>query len=387
MSRWSYPTSIRFGPGTIAQLGDACRAAGIARPLVVTDPGLVDLPPVATARAVLDDAVIAHSVFSDLHPNPVGADVDRGVLAFRAGDHDGVVAVGGGSALDVGKLVAFMAGQTEPMWAFEDVGDNWTAADADAIAPVVAVPTTAGTGSEVGRAGVVVKEDEGRKFIVFHPGMLPAEVIADAELTVGLPSAVTAGTGMDALSHSLEAICAPTDHPMSHGIGMEGCRLALEHLPRVVADPTDLVSRGRMLAVAAMGAVAFQKGLGAMHSLSHPIGVRFGTHHGTTNAVLMPYVLLANRPAIESTVESLATYAGIRGGFDGFVDHVVALRADIGIPNTLGELGVDASAVDDVAADAVVDPTAATNPIELTPELAASIFDAAFAGTLDDTAG
>lgn len=384
MPWWSYPTSIRFGAGSISELAAACVTAGIQRPLLVTDPGLVALAPVLAAREQLDSAGFTFRVFSDLTPNPTGSDATAGVQAFTDGGHDGVVAIGGGSALDVGKIIAFMAGQTQPVWAFEDVGDNWARADADAIAPVVAVPTTAGTGSEVGRAGVLVKEDEKRKFIVFHPQLLPVEVIADPELTVGLPPALTAGTGMDALSHSLEALCAPTMHPMSHGIGLEGCRLVLEHLPRVMADPYDIESRGQMLAAATMGAVAFQKGLGAMHSLSHPIGVHFGTHHGTTNAVVMPYVLLANRSAIEPTIEALARYAGISGGFDGFLDRILMLRSEIGIPHTLADLGVSPDAVDPIVADAVVDPTAATNPLPFDQTLATAMFDAAMTGTLSD---
>ena len=266
-------------------------------------------------------------VFSSIRPNPVGANVDDGVEAFRSGDHDGVIAVGGGSALDCGKLIAFQAGQARPLWDFEDIGDQWTRADADSIAPVIAVPTTAGTGSEVGRAGVVIDEATHRKVIIFHPKMMPVAVLCDPELTVGLPTVLTVGTGMDALSHSLEALCAPSYHPMAHGIGLEGCRLVLEHLPRVVRDPGDLESRTQMMAAAAMGAVAFQKGLGGMHALAHPIGAVFDTHHGMTNAVLMPYVLTANRDAIDGTITRLAAYLDLPGGTDGFIEsHRVAAR-------------------------------------------------------------
>ncbi len=383
MERWHYPTSIRFGPGAIAELPTACAEAGIDHPLLVTDRGLVRLPPLDAARSVLDGARMAHGEFSEVRPNPTGSDVEAGIAAFIDGGHDGIVAIGGGSAIDVGKIVALAARQSEPLWAFEDIGDNWTRADPDLIAPVIAVPTTAGTGSEVGRAGVVTDQEAGRKVIVFHPGMLPVDVIADPLLTVALPPSTTAGTGMDALAHSLEALCSPVHHPMSHGIGLEGCRLVLEHLPRVMADPGDVESRGEMLAAAAMGAVAFQKGLGAMHSLSHPIGARFDTHHGATNAVLMPYVLLANRRAIKSTIEALAAYVGLAGGFDGFVEHVLDLRAAVGIPHTLVDLGVDPAATDAIAAAAIIDPTAATNPLPVTYEYAAAIFDAAVTGTLD----
>ena len=380
---WGYPTPIRFGAGRIGELADACRSAGIERPLIVTDPGLAALPVIDTVRSALD--LLGHATFHDLKPNPVGRDVDAGVAAYRAGDHDGVVAVGGGSALDVGKVIAFMAGQTRPMWDFEDVGDNWTRADAAAIAPIITVPTTAGTGSEVGRAGVVIDEATHRKVIVFHPAMLPRAVICDPELTIGLPRMLTVGTGIDALSHSLEAICAPSFHPMSQGIGMEGCRLVLEHLPVVVDDPGNIESRGQMLVAAAMGAVAFQKGLGGMHALSHPIGARFDTHHGMTNAVVMPYVLEANRAAIESTVERLAAYCGITGGFDGFLAHILETRTAMDVPHTLVDLDIDPAAVDGITAAAVEDPSAGGNPLPFDRPFAEAVFTAACEGVLHAT--
>jgi len=380
---WSYPTAIRSGSGRVSETGEACFDAGITNPLIVTDPGLVDLSPVAAVRAAVADAGLGSAVFSDLRPNPVGRDIDAGVAAFRAGGHDGVIAVGGGSALDVGKVIAFHAGQTRPLWDFEDIGDWWTRADPDSIAPVIAIPTTAGTGSEVGRAGVVIDESTHRKVIVFHPKMLPLTVIADPELTIGLPRVLTVGTGLDALSHSLEAICSPGHHPMSHGIGMEGCRLVFAHLPSAVANPTDLEARSQMLTAAAMGAVAFQKGLGAMHALAHPIGAHFDTHHGMTNAVVMPYVLIANRSAIESTIERLGAYTGLGHTFDDVLAHIVQLRADLDVPNTLVELGVDPNAVDTIATAAVHDPSAGTNPITVDHDFAAAVFAAACEGRLD----
>ncbi len=371
---------MRIGAGCIDELASACIAHGVERPLIVADPGFVELPAFESVQASFDSPA---PVFTGIQPNPVGANIDAGVEAFRSGNHDGVVAVGGGSALDCGKVIAFQAGQTRPMWDFEDIGDHWTRADAAAIAPVIAVPTTAGTGSEVGRAGVVIDEASKRKVILFHPKMLPVAVFSDPELTVGLPKVLTVGTGMDALSHSVEAVCAPGYHPMAHGIGIEGCRLVLEHLPRVVADPDDLASRTQMMAAASMGAVAFQKGLGAMHALAHPIGAVFNTHHGMTNAVLMPYVLLANREAIEPTVESLAAYVGIDGGFDGFVDHVLSMRQSLDVPNHLTELGVDQASASEIASAAVVDPSAASNPIEVTEAYASQIFTNACTGNLE----
>ena len=380
---WGFPNRIRIGPGRVAELGAACAEAGIFRPLVVTDPGLADLPLFGEVLDALAAAGLDHGVFTGVRPNPVEANVDAAVAGLREGSHDGVVAVGGGSALDVGKMAAFMVGQTRPIWDFEDIGDWWKRADTGAVVPVVALPTTAGTGSEVSRSGVATNEAEGRKVIIFHPVMLPAQVIADPKLSVGMPRAVTVGTGFDALAHNLEAICSPTFHPMAQAIGMEGCRLVLEHLPRVVADPADLEGRTGMLVAASMGAVAFQKGLGAMHALSHPIGAAFDTHHGTTNGVVMPYVLAANRSPAEAAVAELATRAGIDGGFDGFLHHVVTMRSDLGIPHTVVELGVDPDAGQRIAAAAAVDPSAATNPVPCTPEFAARVFDAACEGHLD----
>jgi alcohol dehydrogenase class IV len=298
-ANWSYPTAIRFGEGRIAELGEACKTAGMKRPLLVTDPGIAALPMTKRAVAIVEDAGLPCAVFSDIQANPTASNVEAGLKVMREGGHDGVIAFGGGSGLDTGKVIAFMKGQTRPMWDFEDIGDWWTRADPAGIAPIVAVPTTAGTGSEVGRAGVITNEETETKKVIFHPKMLPSVVICDAELTVGLPPAITAGTGMDAFAHCLEAYCAPSYHPMSEGIALEGMRLVREYLPRAYRDGGDLEARAQMLSAAAMGAVAFQKGLGAIHSLSHPVGALYHTHHGLTNAVFMPYVLKFNRPAIE----------------------------------------------------------------------------------------
>jgi alcohol dehydrogenase class IV len=381
-TNWSFPTALRIGAGCVSELAAACEKHGIERPLIVTDPGMVQLP---VLDALQSSFAMSVPVFSEIQPNPVGANIDAGVEAFRAGNHDGVIAFGGGSALDCGKVIAFQSGQTLPMWDFEDIGSNWTRANADAIAPVIAVPTTAGTGSEVGRAGVVINETAKRKVILFHPKMLPVAVLCDPELTVGLPRMLTVGTGIDALSHSLEALCAPAYHPMAHGIGLEGCRLVLEHLPRVVDDPSDLASRAHMMSAAAMGAVAFQKGLGGMHALAHPIGAVFDTHHGMTNAVLMPYVLEANRSAIEPTINRLAAYVDIAGGFDGFFEHIISLRDSLGVPHRLVDLGVDESQVATIADAAAADPSAGGNPIPFTAALAAEVFTRACEGHLEGT--
>jgi alcohol dehydrogenase len=380
-ANWSYPTAVRFGAGRLAELGEACRAAGIARPLFVTDPVVAGLPIAAQALEVLRGAGLEAAVFKDVAPNPVSANVEAGVAAFRAGGHDGVVAFGGGSALDAGKVIAFAQGQTRPLWDFEDIGDWWTRAEPAGIAPVVAVPTTAGTGSEVGRAGVITNEAVHTKKVIFHPKMLPAVVIADPELTVGMPPAITAGTGMDALAHCLEAYSSPFYHPMSEGIAVEGIRLVKENLPRAYSNGADIEARGHMMSAAAMGAVAFQKGLGAIHALSHPVGAIYGTHHGLTNAVFMPYVLAFNRPAIEAKIDRLAAFLGL-SGFDGFMDWVLDLRRDLGIPHGLAGLKVDAARFDEMAAMAVVDPTAGGNPVPLDEPAAKRLYEATLTETL-----
>jgi alcohol dehydrogenase class IV len=382
VANWSYPTAVRFGAGRIVELPEACRAAGISKPLFVTDAGLAKLDVTARALDILRKAGLKAALFSDVKPNPVESNLNAGVAAFRAGGHDGVVAFGGGSGLDLGKLVAFMAGQTRPVWDFEDIGDWWTRADAEKIAPIVAVPTTAGTGSEVGRAGVVTDERSHTKKVIFHPKMMPKVVIADPELTVGMPPPITAGTGMDALAHCLEAYCAEFYHPLATGIALEGMRLAFENLPRAVRNGSDLEARAHMMSAAAMGATAFQKGLGAIHSLSHPVGALYDTHHGMTNGVFMPYVLAFNRPAIEARIGRAAAYLGMPDGFDGFLRAVLDLRAEIGVPHTLEGLKVDGARRELIADMAIVDPTAGGNPVPLTRDGALRLFDAALTGRL-----
>ena len=367
-ANWSYPTAIRFGAGRISELAEACAAAGIKTPLLVTDKGLASLPITAAALDLMDDAGLGRAIFADVDPNPTEINLAAGVAAYKAGGHDGVIAFGGGSGLDLGKAVAFMAGQTRPVWDYEDIGDWWTRADPAAIAPIVAVPTTAGTGSEVGRASVLTNSVTHEKKIIFHPKILPSVVISDPELTVGMPKAITAGTGMDAFAHCLEAYCSPHFHPMSAGIALEGMRLVKEYLPRAYADGTDIDARGQMMAAAAMGAVAFQKGLGAIHALSHPIGAVHNTHHGTTNAVVMQPVLRFNRVAIEARIEQAAAYLGIAGGFDGFYEFVGKLNAELGIPANLTALGVVNPDLDALTASALQDPSTGGNPVEMTAE-------------------
>lgn len=374
-ANWSYPNPIRFGAGRIAEIGDACKAAGMTKPLLITDRGLADNPITTNTLALMEEAGLGAAIFSDVDPNPNDFNADAGVAVYREGGFDGVIAFGGGSGLDLAKTVAFMAGQTRPIWDFEDIGDWWTRANADAIAPVVAVPTTAGTGSEVGRASVITNSQTHEKKIIFHPKMLPAVVIADPELTVGMPKFITAGTGLDAFAHCVEAYSSPHYHPMSQGIALEGMRLVKDYLPRAYADGHDLEARGNMMSAATMGATAFQKGLGAIHAMSHPIGAVHHTHHGTTNAVCMPAVLQLNADAIRDRFNLAAAYLGIEGGFDGFCAFVDDFNASFAIPRTLTELGVENPDFDALTEAALRDPSVGGNPVALTQENVRAMFD------------
>lgn len=377
-ANWSYPTAVKLGRGRIKELAEACKSLGIRKPLLVTDRGLASMAITGTALDILEDAGLGRAMFSEVDPNPNDRNLDAGVKAFKDGGHDGVVAFGGGSGLDLGKCVAFMVGQTRPVWDFEDIGDWWTRASVEKIAPIVAVPTTAGTGSEVGRASVITNSTTHVKKIIFHPKFLPGVVICDPELTVGMPKIITAGTGMDAFAHCLEAYCSPFYHPMSAGIALEGMRLVKEFLPRAYREGTDLEARTNMMSAAAMGAVAFQKGLGAIHALSHPIGAIYNTHHGMTNAVVMPAVLRFNRKAIEEKITRAAAYLGISGGFDGFYDYVLKLRSELGVPDNLTAMGITPDRIDDLSAMAIEDPSAGGNPVAMTLENTKALFEACF---------
>ena len=367
-ANWSYPTAIRFGAGRISELPQACQAAGIKRPLIVTDRGLAQMPITQKTLDILDAAGLGRALFGDVDPNPNEKNLAAGVAAFKAGNHDGVIAFGGGSGLDLGKLVAFMAGQSRPVWDFEDIGDWWTRADADAIVPNIAVPTTAGTGSEVGRAGVLTNSQTQEKKIIFHPKILPSVVIADPELTVGMPAFITAGTGLDAFAHCVEAFSSPHYHPMSQGIAIEGMKLVIDNLPRAYDSPDDLTARANMMSAAMMGATAFQKGLGAIHALSHPIGAMYHTHHGTTNAVCMPAVLQLNADKIRDRFNQVSGYLGVTGGFDGFCRLVDDFNARFEIPQRLSGLGVENPDIDRLVAGALADPSCGGNPVELTAD-------------------
>jgi hypothetical protein len=375
---WSYPTAIKFGVGRIAELAEHAASAGLKKPLLVTDKALASLPITATALDVLAAAGLGRAVFSDVDPNPNETNMADGIAVYRAGGHDGVICFGGGSALDLGKMIALMAGQRADLsvWDLEDIDDWWTRADGARIAPIIAVPTTAGTGSEVGRAGVLTNSATHKKKIIFHPALMPKVTICDPALTVGMPKFITAGTGMDALAHCLEAYCSPFYHPMSQGIALEGMRLVFENLPLVYADPGNLMARGHMMSAAAMGAVAFQKGLGAIHSLSHPVGAVYGTHHGTTNAVVMPMVLEFNRAAIEDRIKAAAAYLGFDGGFAGFHDQIMELRGLLAIPESLTAMGVLYKDLDMLTEMALEDPSCGGNPVEMTRENTRALFEA-----------
>jgi alcohol dehydrogenase class IV len=382
-ANWNYPTAVKLGAGRIRELPQWCESLGMRRPLLITDPGLAALPLIGSVLAHCRSAGLECGLFHDIKGNPTGKNVDDGVANFKAGDHDGVIAFGGGSALDAAKAVALMIGQDRPLWDFEDVGDNYLRVNVAGMAPVVAVPTTAGTGSEVGRASVITDDHAHVKRIIFHAKMLPSVVILDPELTVGLPAKLTAATGMDALSHNLEAYCSPFYHPMATGIALEGIRLIKQFLPRAVKDGQDLDARLQMLVASSMGATAFQRGLGAMHALAHPLGALYDAHHGMLNAILMPYVLKANESAISERIELLARYLELaQPSFLSFLDWVLAMRDSLGIPHTLNEIGIDGRDAAKVGEMAVLDGSAGTNPIPFSDADYSRIFVAAVEGML-----
>jgi alcohol dehydrogenase class IV len=375
---WNYPTTIWSGPGRLDELPAALKRLHIANALLVTDAGLASTPMVAKALALS-----GATLFAKVRGNPTGTNVADGVAALRAGAHDGVIAFGGGSGLDAAKAIALMARQTRPLWDFEDVGDNFKRVDPAAMVPVVAVPTTAGTGSEVGRASVITDEAAHVKRIIFHPQMMPGIVIADPELSIGLPAHLTAATGIDAFVHCFEAYCAPGFHPMADGIALEGMRLVKEFLPRAVANGADIEARAQMLAAASMGAVAFQKGLGAVHALAHPIGAVYDTHHGLTNAVLLPYVMRHNRAAIAARMPNLSRALDLpRADFDTVFAWVLQFRDLLKIPPTLAMLGIDASRAAEIGAMAAADPSAGGNPCTVEHGDLERIFRAAIEGKL-----
>jgi len=381
-ANWNYPTAVRVGAGRVNELPDLCLEKGIKNPLLVTDTGLAALPMVTEIQAICEQAGLSIAVFSHVKSNPTGTNIEEGVDAYRLVQHDGVIALGGGSALDVGKSIAVIAQQECTLWDLEDEGDNWQRAEASKIAPVIALPTTAGTGSEVGRAAVIVHEQQQRKVIIFHPNMMPGSVILDPELTTGLPAKLTAATGMDALSHNLEAYCSPFYHPMAKGIAIEGIRLVKEHLPIAVAEGSNIEARMQMLVASSMGATAFQRGLGAMHALAHPLGAVYDAHHGMLNAVLMPYVLMANYSAINESAARLASYLELEADFDALMQWVLDLRHRIGIPHVLDALIPDDVRLDEIGEMAVLDSSSMTNPIQHSAEVYAGIARNAFNGVL-----
>ena len=360
---WNYPTTIWFGDKRINEIQKACESLNIHKPLIVTDPGILKTNIIEKINTSLTDKA---NIFSDVQSNPTGKNVELGVSYFNSNAHDGVIAVGGGSGMDVGKGIAFMAGQDRPLWDFEDIGDYWTRANSEAIKPIIAVPTTAGTGSETGRAGVYTNEETKEKKIIFHPKMLPSIVILDPELTVPLPKSLTAFTGMDALAHCLESYCSNFFHPFSQGIALEGMFIVKNNLIKAYHDGSNLDARGSMLAASSMGSIAFQKGLGAIHSLSHPVGAIYNTHHGLTNAVFMPYVLKRNKKVIEEKIISLSRYLNLDDQtFEGFMSWILYLREELSIPHTLKELIQDESKFEEMSKMAKNDPSTGGNPIPL----------------------
>ncbi|MDQ7051126.1 MAG: iron-containing alcohol dehydrogenase [Enterobacterales bacterium] len=380
-ANWNYPTQMRVGAGRVKEIAKLCNSMSIQAPLIVTDPGIAALPMLAEIKQYLSDAGCDASVFSEVKANPNGENVMAGVACYHQQKNDGVIALGGGSALDAAKAIALMVGQKGVLWDYEDVGSNWKAVNSDSMAPVIAIPTTAGTGSEVGRASVITDSQKKLKKIIFHPNMLPAQVILDPLLTCGLPAHLTAATGMDALSHNLEALCSPFYHPMAEGIAMQGIALIKQYLPIAVADGSNLEARTQMLVASTMGATAFQKGLGGMHAIAHSLGALYDAHHGLLNAILMPYVLKTNQNAIEDKIQSLASYLQLEdGNFNGFLNWILKLRQDLKIPHSLAEINIDQKDALKIGQMAIADATAAGNPIQFSAAQYQKIFEKAVDG-------
>ena len=363
---WNYPTSVWLGENRVKDLAHACEILNISKPLFVTDKDLFNLPMVKKIISEIENKFKEINTFSNFSGNPVGKNVEEGVIEFNKFKCDGVIAFGGGSGLDVGKAIAFMSNQSRPIWDFEDVGDYWKRADDSNIAPIIAVPTTAGTGSETGRASAIINEKTLEKKIIFHPKFLPSIVILDPVLTVDLSPRLTAATGMDALAHNLEAYCAPGYHPMADGISLEGMSLIKKSLIKAFMDGKDLEARTDMLAAASMGSTAFQKGLGAIHSLSHPVNAKFNLHHGLSNAIFMPYVLTFNKDAIKDKIERACDYLNIDKNFNSFLNWVIELRKTLNIPNKLSDvIDVDRIDLDELSKMALKDPSTSGNPKKL----------------------
>ena len=381
---WNYPTTMWVGENRIQDLGLACKTLNIKKPLLVTDSGLAKSEILKKTLKNLHSKNFSPEIYSNVLGNPTGSNVHEGVIFYKKKNCDGVIAFGGGSGLDVGKAIAFMSGQTLPIWDFEDVGDNWTKANSDLIAPIVAVPTTAGTGSETGRASVILNEKTGVKKIIFHPKFLPSIVILDPLLTVGLPSKITAATGMDALAHNLEAYCSPGFHPMADGIALEGMRLIKEWLLEAFNNGSNIEARMNMLTAASMGSTAFQKGLGAIHSLSHPVNALNNIHHGLSNAIFMPYVLTFNKDTIENKIINICKYLELKDqSFEGFINWILDLRKKLNLPHKLSEVikreDLDVEKLSKIALD---DPSTSTNPKKMTIDHMKDLYEHSMSGKL-----
>ncbi len=362
---WNYPTNVWFGVDRTKEIQKACNTLGIKNPLIVTDPGLLQTSIIDEINSSLSSNT---QIYSDVQGNPTGSNVTNGVKVFLEGNHDGVIAIGGGSGMDAGKGIAFLAYQSKPLWDFEDIGDWWTRADSSVIKPIIAIPTTAGTGSEVGRAAVFLNEENHKKKIIFHPKMLPQIAILDPSLTLNLPKSITAGTGMDALAHCIEAYSSPFYHPMAEGTALEGLRLVKENIQEVYHNGNNVEARSHMLVASMMGAAAFQKGLGAIHSITHPVNSLYKTHHGTTNGTVMPFVLNYNRSVIEDKFTRLANFLDIKNGFEGIVDWIIELKKEMEIPETLKDMGINEGDEIILAPLAQEDPSTGANPLEMTVE-------------------
>ena len=360
---WSFPVPIAYGPGRLKEIAGFCRDAGMSRPLVVTDRGSAALPFLADLMRLLSEGGLHAALYSEISPNPRDDEIAGGRAMFRDGGHDGIIAIGGGSGMDGGKAIALTATNDIDLWAFEF---EQTPPDMSAHAPfppLITIPTTAGTGAETESTAMITDTAKGMKWCIWHAELKPALALLDPEITLGLPPHLTAWTGADALVHAIEAYCVPGFHPLCDGVALEGLRLVARWLPVAVAEPGNLQARGAMLAGSCLAGVAFLKGLGMVHAVSHMVGAEYDTQHGLTNAVLLPSVLRFNAGHIEDKVTPMAQAMGLtETGFDAVHAHICALLDDIGIPKTLADIGVSEDCAARIAAKALQDSAAGTNP-------------------------
>ncbi len=360
---WGFPVPIAYGPGRLTEIGQRCVAMGIRNPLIVTDHGSRNLEFISRLQTFLAAAGLTSALFCEISPNPIDSEISFGRAAFRNGTHDAIIAIGGGSAMDGGKAICLTANNSIDLWDFEFEQPAPKIASKNAFPKLITIPTTAGTGAETESTGMVTHSVKAMKFCVWHPDLKPSLALLDPELTVGLPANMTAWTGADALVHAIEAFLVPGFNPLCDGLALEALSLISTWLPVVVAEPQNITARGGMHVGSCLAGISFLKGLGLVHAISHMIGAEFNTHHGLTNAIILPVVLRFNLPGMQDKVRRMAEAMGMSDhSIDGFITAVEAMLDEIKIPKSLGEIGVPIDCAARIATKALKDSAARTNP-------------------------